>query len=62
MSSKIAPKVLPEEKASTVERAREQCRVGSRKNCHFRIECANKCPGYLNGERTPEQYGFGYCN
>ena len=39
-----------------------QCRSGSRKSCHIRIECANKRPGCINGERTLEQYGFAYCN
>ena len=34
-----------------------QCRSSSRKNYHLRIECANKRPDRINGERTPEQCG-----
>ena len=39
-----------------------QCGSGLRKSCHLRIECASKCPGRINGKKTPEQCGFGYCN
>ena len=28
-----------------------QCRSGSRKSCHLRIECANKRPSHVNGKR-----------
>ena len=28
-----------------------QCGSGSRKRCHLRIECANKCPGHINEKR-----------
>ena len=39
-----------------------RCRSSSRKSCHLRIECANKHPDRINGDRTSEQCGFGYCN
>ena len=39
-----------------------RCRSSSRKSGHLRIECANKRPSRINGEKTSKQCGFGYYN